>query len=385
MTQNAEVAATPITLELGTAEPALVAAVEEFDMTEVQALGADYLQTGLSEEEQRVVDEFSQKIDLTDSAIVLQYGAAAQKKVAAFSDNALEGIRTKDLGPTGDMIAELVAELKGFSVEPEDEGGFFGFFKKAGNHLAKLKARYDKAEVNIDRIAADLEGHQNQLLVDIVMLDKMYEANLAYFKELSMYILAGKKKLEQERAVTIPEMKAAAEASGQAHDAQAVNDLAAMCDRFEKKLHDLELTRTISMQMAPQIRLIQNNNALMSEKIQSTLNNTIPLWKNQMVLALGLEHSRQAMEAQREVTDLTNELLRKNAETLKAGTIEVAQESERGIVDMETIVFTNEQLISTLDEVLRIHEEGRQKRRAAEDEIARIEAELKAKLLDIRE
>ena len=372
------------TLELAEAEPLLLEATQDIQVPDTPAAGADFLDAGLTEEEQRMVDEFSQKIDLTNSAIVLQYGAACQKKVADFSDNALEGVRTKDLGPAGEMIADLVGELKGFSVE-DDEGGIFGLFKKAGNKIARLKTRYDKAEVNIDRIAGELEGHQNQLISDIVMLDKMYEANLLYFKELSMYILAGKKRLEHERTVTLPELKAAAQASGQAHDAQAANDLAAMCDRFEKKLHDLELTRTISMQMAPQIRLIQNNNALMAEKIQSTLNNTIPLWKNQMVLALGLAHSKQAMEAQREVTDLTNELLRKNADTLKAGTVEVAQESERGIVDMETVVYTNEQLIATLDEVLRIHEEGRQKRQAAEAELARIETELKQKLLDIRE
>jgi len=344
---------------------------------------ADLQKEGLTEAEMAMVEEFSEKIDLHDSGIILQYGAASQKKIADFSDNVLEGVRTKDLGQTGEMITDLVAELQGFSVE-EEEKGFLGLFKKAGSQVSRLKTRYEKAEVSIDRIVGELEGHQNQLMTDIVMLDKMYEANLHYFKELSMYLLAGKKKLEKERTVTLVEMQNQAKLSGQAHDAQAANDYAAMCDRFEKKLHDLELTRTISIQMAPQIRLIQNNHALMSEKIQSTINNTIPLWKNQMVLALGMAHSQQAMEAQREVADLTNELLRKNAEVLKAGTVEVARESERGIVDLETIKYTNEQLIGTLDEVLRIQDEGRQKRREAEQELGRIEIELKNKLLEIR-
>ena len=340
-------------------------------------------QAGLTEADLKAVDEFSEKIDLKDSGIILQYGAACQKKIASFSDSALEGVRTKDLGAAGDMIADLMAELKGFSVEEKD-GGFLGFFKKAGNEMTRLKARYDKAEVNVNKITEVLEGHQNQLLTDIVMLDKMYEMNLGYFKELTMYIMAGKKKLEKERTTTLPEMKAAAEASGQAQDAQAANDFAAMCDRFEKKLHDLELTRTISIQMAPQIRLIQNGDTLMAEKIQSTINNTIPLWKNQMVLALGMANSQQAMDAQAAVNALTNELLAKNAETLKEGAIAIAEESEKSIVDIETVKYTNEQLIATLDEVLRIQDEGRQKRRAAEAEIGRIEAELKSKLLDIR-
>lgn len=340
-------------------------------------------QAGLTEADLKAVDEFSEKIDLKDSGIILQYGAACQKKIASFSDSALEGVRTKDLGAAGDMIADLMAELKGFSVEEKD-GGFLGFFKKAGNEMTRLKARYDKAEVNVNKITEVLEGHQNQLLTDIVMLDKMYEMNLGYFKELTMYIMAGKKKLEKERTTTLPEMKAAAEASGQAQDAQAANDFAAMCDRFEKKLHDLELTRTISIQMAPQIRLIQNGDTLMAEKIQSTINNTIPLWKNQMVLALGMANSQQAMDAQAAVNALTNDLLAKNAETLKEGAIAIAEESEKSIVDIETVKYTNEQLIATLDEVLRIQDEGRQKRRAAEAEIGRIEAELKSKLLDIR-
>jgi len=375
----------PIILELGAPKEDIKASVL-MEIPAPKEIDAGYLEkTGLTEAEQRMVNEFAEKIDLKDSAIVLQYGAASQKKAAAFSDSALEGVRTKDLGATGEMITDLVAELKGFSVEPEAEKGFLGIFKKAGNRIARLKARYEKAEVNIDRIAGELEGHQNLLLKDIVMLDKLYAANLAHFKELTMYIMAGKKKLEQERITTLPQMQEKARLSGQAHDAQAANDFAAMCDRFEKKLYDLELTRTISTQMAPQIRLIQNSNALMSEKIQSTLNNTIPLWKNQMVLALGMSNTRQAMEAQREVTGMTNALLRKNAETLKSGTMEVAQESERGIVDMETLQYTNEQLINTLDEVLRIQDEGRTKRREAETELARIEGELKNKLLEIRQ
>jgi len=366
------VAAEPETIELPAAAPTLEAVMDIYTQ-----------QAGLTEAELKAVDEFSEKIDLKDSGIVLQYGAACQKKIASFSDSALEGVRTKDLGAAGDMIADLMAELKGFSVE-EKEGGFLGFFKKTGNEVTRLMARYDKAEVNVNKITEVLEGHQNQLLTDIVMLDKMYEMNLGYFKELTMYIMAGKKKLEKERATTLVEMKAAAEASGQAQDAQAANDFANMCDRFEKKLHDLELTRTVSIQMAPQIRMIQNGDTLMAEKIQSTINNTIPLWKNQMVLALGMANSQQAMEAQAAVNALTNELLMKNAETLKEGAIGIATESEKSIVDIETVKYTNEQLIATLDEVLRIQEEGRQKRRAAEVEIGRIEAELKSKLLDIR-
>ncbi|MBP3361213.1 MAG: toxic anion resistance protein [Clostridia bacterium] len=375
-----------INLELGTPELTLESQAQAPVIPEQKDITEHYLEEQkLSPEEQAQVDSFSEKIDLNDSVIILQYGAACQKKIAAFSDTALEGVRTKDLGETGDMIADLVTELKGFSVDEEDDGGFLGFFKKAGNKIAKLKARYDKAEINIDKIVAELEGHQNQLLKDIIMLDKMYAANLTYFKELTMYILAGKKKLEAERAVTIPELKRKAEASGEANDAQAANDYAQMCERFEKKLYDLELTRTISIQMAPQIRLIQNNNTLMSEKIQSTINNTIPLWKNQMVLALGMAHSKEAMEAQRAVTDMTNELLKKNADALKQGTVDIARESERGIVDLETVQHTNQQLISTLDEVLKIQDEGRAKRRAAETELVRIESELKAKLLEIRE
>lgn len=337
----------------------------------------------LSESEQQMVDDFSKKIDLRNSDIVLQYGAACQKKIADFSDTALDNVRTKDLGEVGNMITSLVTELKGFSAEPESKG-FLGIFKKGGSSLAKMKARYGSVETNVDKITGVLEGHQNQLLKDVVMLDKMYDANLVYFKELTMYILAGKKALETARETTLAELRAKAAESGLSEDAQAANDYASLCDRFEKKLHDLALTRTISIQMAPQIRLIQNSNTLMVEKIQSTIHNTIPLWKNQMVLALGMAHSQQAMEAQREVNDLTNALLKKNADTLKTGTVAIAEENERSIVDIDTVRYTNEQLISTLDEVIRIQEEGRQKRAEAENELGRIENQLRQKLLDIR-
>ena len=374
-----------ITLELGVPELTVEPTTEIVEIPEQKDITAHYLEnTKLTEAEQKMVDDFSEKIDLNDSGIVLQYGSAAQKKIADFSDNALEGVRTKDLGEVGNMITDLVAELKGINIEPEEKKGFFSIFKKAGSGIAKLKTKYDKAEVNVDRITGVLEDHQNQLLTDIVMLDKMYENNLSYFKELTMYILAGKKKLEQERATTLIELEEKAKTSGLAEDAQAANDFANLCDRFEKKLHDLEMTRTISIQMAPQIRLIQNGDTLMAEKIQSTINNTIPLWKNQMVLALGLAHSKAAVEAQREVSDLTNELLKKNAEALKTGTVAIAEESERSIVDIETVRYTNEQLISTLNEVLRIADEGRAKRLAAENEMIMIENELKTKLLDIR-
>lgn len=337
----------------------------------------------LSESEQQMVDDFSKKIDLRNSDIVLQYGAACQKKIADFSDTALDNVRTKDLGEVGNMITSLVTELKGFSAEPESKG-ILGIFKKGGSSLAKMKARYGSVETNVDKITGVLEGHQNQLLKDVVMLDKMYDANLVYFKELTMYILAGKKALETARETTLAELRAKAAESGLSEDAQAANDYASLCDRFEKKLHDLALTRTISIQMAPQIRLIQNSNTLMVEKIQSTIHNTIPLWKNQMVLALGMAHSQQAMEAQREVNDLTNALLKKNADTLKTGTVAIAEENERSIVDIDTVRYTNEQLISTLDEVIRIQEEGRQKRAEAENELGRIENQLRQKLLDIR-
>ena len=337
----------------------------------------------LTPEEQKVVDDFAEKIDITSSALVMQYGSGAQKKIANFSDTALANVRTKDLGEVGDEIANLVVELKSFDAG-EEEKGFLGFFKKQANRLDGMKARYDKAEVNVNKIASSLEGHQVQLMKDIVMLDKLYETNLAYHKELSMYILAGKKRLKRERETTLEELKAKAQRSGLPEDAQAANDFAQQCDSFEKKLHDLELTRMVSVQMSPQIRLVQNNNRLMAEKIQSTIVNTIPLWKSQMVLALGVAHSADAVRAQREVTDMTNELLRKNAEKLKMSTIETARESERGIVDMETLRQTNQSLISTLDEVVKIQEEGKTRRREAEQELGRLENELKQKLLDIR-
>ena len=341
-------------------------------------------ESSLSPEERKVVDDFAQKIDLSNSSLVMQYGAAAQKKIAGFSDTALDKVRTKDLGEIGDQISDLVVELKGFDIEEEERKGIFGWFKSTGNKITAMKAKYDTAEQNVNKIAGTLEKHQVQLMKDVVMLDKLYEMNLNYHKELSMYIIAGKKKLQQERATTLVELENKAKASNLAEDAQAANDYAQMCDNFEKKLHDLELTRMVSVQMSPQIRLVQNNDKLMTDKIQSTLVNTIPLWKSQMVLALGLAHSEQAVKAQREVSNLTNDLLRKNAEKLKMSTIETAKESERGIVDMETLRQTNQSLIQTLDEVVKIQDEGRQKRRAAEQELGRLENELKQKLLDIR-
>ena len=337
----------------------------------------------LTPEEKKMVADFAAKIDLRSSNAILQYGAGAQKKIADFSESALENVKTKDLGEVGDMLAGVVTELKSFDEE-EEEKGIFGFFKKGGNKLANMKAKYDKAEVNVNRICDALEGHQIQLMKDIAMLDKMYELNTTYFKELSMYIAAGKKKLQDVATTELPELEAKAARSGLPEDAQAVNDLNALCNRFEKKIHDLELNRTISLQMAPQIRLVQSNDTVMSEKIQSTLVNTIPLWKSQMVLAIGVENSSRAAKAQREVTDMTNELLRKNAEKLKLATVETAKESERGIVDIETLKATNESLISTLDEVMKIQQEGKEKRRTAEAELNRIENELKQKLLEIR-
>lgn len=337
----------------------------------------------LTPEEKKMVADFAAKIDLRSSNAILQYGAGAQKKIADFSESALENVKTKDLGEVGDMLAGVVTELKSFDEE-EEEKGIFGFFKKGGNKLVNMKAKYDKAEVNVNRICDALEGHQIQLMKDIAMLDKMYELNTTYFKELSMYIAAGKKKLQDVATTELPELEAKAARSGLPEDAQAVNDLNALCNRFEKKIHDLELTRTISLQMAPQIRLVQSNDTVMSEKIQSTLVNTIPLWKSQMVLAIGVENSSRAAKAQREVTDMTNELLRKNAEKLKLATVETAKESERGIVDIETLKATNESLISTLDEVMKIQQEGKEKRRTAEAELNRIENELKQKLLEIR-
>ena len=337
----------------------------------------------LTAEEKRMVDDFASKIQLDNSAMILQYGSGAQKKIADFSETALDNVRTKDLGEVGEMLSSVVTELKSFDVD-ENEKGLFGFFKRSSNKIVAMKAKYDKAEANVDKICTALENHQIQLLKDIAMLDKMYELNKVYFKELSMYILAGKKKLQEVQQTELPALQEKASQSGLPEDAQAVNDLSGLCNRFEKKLHDLELTRMISIQMAPQIRLVQGNDTLMTDKIQSTLVNTIPLWKSQMVLALGVAHSQQAAQAQHEVSNMTNELLRKNADTLKMATIETAKESERGIVDIETLKRTNESLISTLDEVLRIQEEGRQKRQEAEAELGRIEGELKQKLLQIR-
>jgi len=337
----------------------------------------------LTEAERKVVNDFSEKIDITDSAVVLQYGAAAQKNIASFSENALSSVRTKDLGQVGDALSNLVVELKDFGAE-EEKKGLFGIFRKAGNRLETLKAQYSKAETNVDKIVDILEGHQVTLMKDIAMLDQMYELNTKYYKELTMYILAGKKALSKARTETLEELRKKAAASGAQEDAQAYNDYANLCSRFEKKIHDLELTRIISIQMGPQTRLLQNNDTLMLEKIQSSLVNTIPLWKSQMVLTLGLEHSRQATAAQSAVTNMTNELLKKNAEMLKMGTIETAREAERSIVDIETLQHTNQQLISTLDEVMQIQKDGAQKRKEAELELGRIEGELKQKLLELR-
>ncbi len=337
----------------------------------------------LSEAEKKAVEDFSKKIDVMDSNMILQYGAAAQKNVAGFSENALKSVRTKDLGEIGKSLSELVVELKGFGEE-EEKKGLFGKFKKAGNKLETMKAQHAKVEANVDKIARELEAHQVALLKDVAMFDQMYELNLKYYKELTMYILAGKKRLADVRENELPALRARAEQTGAQEDAQAYNDKVQMCERFEKKLHDLELTRMISIQMGPQTRLLQNNDTLMVEKIQSSLVNTIPLWKSQMVLALGMEHGRQATAAQSAVTEMTNELLKKNAEMLKMGTIQTAREAERSIVDIETLQHTNEQLISTLDEVLNIQREGAEKRKAAEAELGRIEGELRAKLMELR-
>ncbi|WP_283129249.1 toxic anion resistance protein [Allofournierella massiliensis] len=337
----------------------------------------------LSPEEQKMVEDFAARIDVTNSQMVLQYGAATQKKVGDFSEAALDKVRTKDLGEVGEALASLVGELKNFDAEEEESKGIFGFFKKAGNNIDQMKTKYAKAETNVERIEAMLEAHQVQLLKDIALMDKMYQMNMLYFKELTMYILAGKKKLAQVRETDLKQAMDKAKASGLPEDAQAARDLADMCDRFEKKLYDLQLTRTISIQMGPQIRLLQNNDTMMAEKIQTSIVNTIPLWKSQMVLALGLAHSRQAIDAQRAVSDMTNELLKKNAAALKQGTIDTAKESERGIVDIETLQQTNKSLIETLDELAKIQTEGKQKRAAAEQELGRIEGELKQKLMEL--
>ncbi|MBQ9329529.1 MAG: toxic anion resistance protein [Oscillibacter sp.] len=336
----------------------------------------------LSDAEKKAVEEFAKKIDIMDSNMVLQYGAAAQKNVASFSENALASVRSKDLGEIGESLSSLVVELKGFGEE-EEKKGLKGLFKKTGNKLETMKAQYSKAETNVDKISKELEKHQVTLLKDVAMLDQMYELNLKYYKELTMYILAGKKRLEEVRSTELPALKAKAEQTGAQEDAQRYNDVVQMCERFEKKLHDLELTRMVSIQMGPQTRMIQNNDTLMVEKIQSSLVNTIPLWKSQMVLSLGMEHSRQATAAQSAVTEMTNELLKKNADMLKMGTIATAKEAERSVVDIETLQHTNQQLISTLDEVLNIQREGAAKRKAAEAELGRIEGELRQKLMEL--
>ena len=354
------------------AAPAVQTAPPQESLAEIQ----------LSAQEQQMVEDFSQKIDLTDTAMVLQYGAAAQKNIADFSQNALNNVRTKDLGQVGEALSSLVVELKTFGEE--EKGGIFGFFQKKKKEAMALKASYDKAEANVDKIVAVLENHQLTLMKDIAMLDQMYELNTKYYKELTMYILAGKKALDKARNETLAQLQQTATQTKSQEAAQKYNDYANLCNRFEKKLHDLELTRMVSIQMGPQTRLIQNNDALMLEKIQSSLVNTIPLWKSQMVLALGLEHSRQAAAAQSAVSDMTNQLLQKNAEMLHMGTVEAARESERGVVDLETLQHTNQQLISTLDEVMEIQTQGAQKRREAEVELARIEGELKQKLLELR-
>lgn len=336
----------------------------------------------LSAEERKIVDDFARQIDIRNSAAILQYGAGTQKKMADFSEDALEKVRTRDLGEVGDLLENVVTELKNFDAE-EERKGIMGFFKKGANKLEAMKNKYSKAEANVNKIVETLEKHQIQLMKDAAIMDKMYALNLNYFKELSMYILAGKKKLEEICATELPQLMAKAQASGLPEDAQAAKDLDSLCERFEKKIHDLELTRMIAVQTAPQIRLVQGNDTLMAEKIQSTIVNTIPLWKSQMVIALGVAHSTEAAKAQREVTDMTNVLLQKNAQTLKMATIEAAKESERGIVDIETLQKTNESLISTFDEVMNIQREGREKRRAAEAEMYRLEGELKQKLLQI--
>lgn len=364
-----------------TLEPAATPAAPEPEKPEVKPVELD--DSMLSEAEKKAVEDFSKKIDVMDSNLILQYGAAAQKNVAGFSESALASVRTKDLGEVGKSLSELVVELKGFGEE-EEKKGLFGKFKKAGNKLEVMKAQYSKVESNVDKIVRELEQHQVTLMKDVAMFDQMYELNLKYYKELTMYILAGKKKLAEVRANELPALRAKAEQSGAQEDAQRYNDLVQMCERFEKKLHDLELTRMISIQMGPQTRLLQNNDTLMVEKIQSSLVNTIPLWKSQMVLALGMEHGRQATAAQSAVTEMTNELLKKNADMLKMGTIQTAKEAERSVVSIETLQHTNQQLISTLDEVLNIQREGAQKRKEAEVELGRIEGELKQKLMELR-
>ena len=338
----------------------------------------------LSEAEQKAVRSFSEQIDVTNAEQIMNYGSAAQKNISEFSDAALSSVKTKDLGQVGDMLGSLVVELQGLNFDPEEKKGFLGLFKKAGQSIAEMKAQFAKAETNVDKIVESLEKHELVLMKDISMMDRMYQRNQEYMKELTMYILAGKLKIEQLRSVELPAMLEKARKTGLPEDAQAANDFANLIGRFEKKIHDLELTRTISVQMAPQIRMVQNNDSLMAEKIRSSIVNTIPLWKNQMVMAMSLYHSEQAMKAQRKVTDTTNQLLMKNAEILRQGSVGVAQESERGIVDMETLKKTNMELIATLDEVRRIQDDGRARRAQAEEELGRIEGELKQKLLEMK-
>ena len=379
-------AAPSLTLDAAPAAPTLTldpAADEKVIAESKKATPVQVEDTPLSPEEQKMVNDFAEKIDITNSQMVLQYGAASQKKLSDFSETALSRVKTKDMGETGELITNLISELQGFDATTEQPKGIFGFFKKTSNSIEQLKTRYDSADKNVERIKAQLEDHQVTLMKDITMLDKMYELNLVYFKELTMYILAGKKKLAEVRANDLKAAQEKAQRTQLPEDAQAARDLADMCDRFEKKLYDLELTRNVSIQMGPQIRLIQSNDTMMAEKIQTTIVNTIPLWKNQMVLALGIAHSQQAMQAERAVTDATNELLRKNAATLKQGTIDIAKESERGIVDIETLQQTNKQLIETLDELNKIRAEGKVKRANAEQELGRIEGELRSKLLEI--
>ena len=379
-------AAPSLTLDAAPAAPTLTldpAADEKVIAESKKATPVQVEDTPLSPEEQKMVNDFAEKIDITNSQMVLQYGAASQKKLSDFSETALSRVKTKDMGETGELITSLISELQGFDATTEQPKGIFGFFKKTTNSIEQLKTRYDSADKNVERIKAQLEDHQVTLMKDITMLDKMYELNLVYFKELTMYILAGKKKLAEVRANDLKVAQEKAQRTQLPEDAQAARDLADLCDRFEKKLYDLELTRNVSIQMGPQIRLIQSNDTMMAEKIQTTIVNTIPLWKNQMVLALGIAHSQQAMQAERAVTDATNELLKKNAATLKQGTIEIAKESERGIVDIETLQQTNKQLIETLDELNKIRADGKAKRANAEQELGRIEGELRQKMLEI--
>ena len=379
-------AAPSLTLDAAPAAPTLTldpAADEKVIAESKKATPVQVEDTPLSPEEQKMVNDFAEKIDITNSQMVLQYGAASQKKLSDFSETALSRVKTKDMGETGELITNLISELQGFDATTEQPKGIFGFFKKTSNSIEQLKTRYDSADKNVERIKAQLEDHQVTLMKDITMLDKMYELNLVYFKELTMYILAGKKKLAEVRANDLKAAQEKAQRTQLPEDAQAARDLADLCDRFEKKLYDLELTRNVSIQMGPQIRLIQSNDTMMAEKIQTTIVNTIPLWKNQMVLALGIAHSQQAMQAERAVTAATNELLKKNAATLKQGTIEIAKESERGIVDIETLKQTNKQLIETLDELNKIRADGKAKRANAEQELGRIEGELRQKMLEI--